>query len=240
MNIRMKTAYLILCGLWAMEMQSALSHGVKLAALRFKIAYLAEIIAKEHKHKDSVHHVKLSIIGPQAKNAPEEIRKNGCWGLAYLDKAGEHAHIFINSKLKNECEIKQTQAIFHELAHAYDPYYHLVCDLYNKISVCDPFPDKDMFTYYPYLRNDARAYIAHLKARGSLNAGLQLLSYEWYAEWQSIQWMAKYTPQQAEDLRAFYATLIDHKLERLDSPEYPPVTVMLKWLNEPSIVAGRT
>lgn len=203
----------------------------KIAALKMRVQGLTAVMAREYAHKDVAPNVHVEIVPPRAQYAPSIIKDGKAWGAAKVDHE-DGTLILINAALKNQPPEVQSFAILHELAHAYDFYINDTDDIYEQLSLCEPHSLRDIFTYYPYLREDAQAYINKLKKRGDLTSGLQILSYEWYADWKALNVMKRILPSEALDLKEKYEFLIASHMERLNSPEYPPLEILLKWLNE--------
>lgn len=232
MNDMIKNIYCVLCFLYVVQSEAVLPHVAKLAALRNKTHHLVDVITKnEYPNKMPVRKIAIDFFGPRSKDAPEEIKRNQNLGLMHISDGGRKAHIIINHKLKNEPEAEQVYTIFHEIAHAYDPHLERVLKMYKKMSLSNSFPTKDIFCWYPHVKEDARACIIKYKELGNIRAGIQVLSYEWHADWQAIQWMKKYTPEDAEYLKKWYAYLI-HQNYQDEEIAYPPSEEILKWLKE--------
>lgn len=217
---------------WSCDSQTTrFLHIAKVAALQLRAEKLMAVMAKEYAHKDVVTRVNLDVISRRSKYAPP-IMTGRVNGLAFINNDESDHYIVMNSKLKNESPADQSHAILHELAHVYDPYFHDTQDIYAQLSLCDARSQRDIFTYYPYLREDAQACIKKLKAKGDIISGLQILSYEWYADWKASNVMKRVVPEEAQELRDKYEQLMGKGVESLNTPEYPPFEVLVKWLGE--------
>lgn len=209
----------------------------KTALLVERTIHLMRAMTQEHAHITPLRKVTFEIINPRSKYAPIDMKSGGCLGATITkDDAVAHAipmeadaHIMINDAIKNFSGPHQTQTILHELAHAYDPHLESVRKLYAAINLCDTASITDVFTHYPHLRNDAHMCIAALKANGQHTTGLKVLSYEWYAEWKSLQLMKKYALYEAQALQKFF---VQHPETSRNAPEYPPKEMLMKWLSE--------
>jgi len=233
MKSSMKFMYLFVGMLWAHNGNTSLTQVAKLAALQTRAVYLMNIMAKEYAHKDaSAHSVSLQMVNPQSKYAPASMRNGTVMGRTSFNFDELKAYIILNTNLKDASPAQQTHAILHELAHAYDPYLEHVLDIYDGFNVCNPQFGRDAFTYYPYLREDAHECIEKLKAKGNRMAGLQILSYEWYADWKAMNVTLRKLPGEARALRSEYRGHIDNGLERFDTPRYPPLEILVKWLSQ--------
>lgn len=154
-------------------------------------------------------------------------------GRAFLTMSGDKKNvtILINKLVGFMDDAVQTQIILHELAHAYDAqlWKHTILSNGDVYAVSQSEYAQTFDAYY-HLRRYADWSMARHKVRVKV-----VLSYEWYAQWQSIQWMKKYTPHLINDFKKhlerkvrddkMWATFITRS-----SLYYPPANVMLKWL----------
>lgn len=204
----------------------------KLAALALRAERLVQIIASEHAHQVPSKKITLTIFNPKSPDVPDEISSQDVLGLTIKDWKLGNAHILISSRLKDVISIEQTRNILHELAHAYDPFLKSTARLYH--TQCHPmengfYPSDYLFAHYPYLKDDAQAYVSHYES-SEATAAAEPLSYEWYADWQAIQWMKKLFPDEARELEEYQTKLLARNCQRSHSPEYPPLEVLVKWL----------
>lgn len=115
----------------------------------------------------------------------------------------------------------QAYIIFHELAHAYD------LTLWYRGND-DPDYVQD-FHGYPCIQDEAREYIAEVNQQ--LGYPVEILSYEWYAEWKAIQFMKTRSSKEIRAVRNYLQKKRDQeKEEGISSYHYPPARLMLRWL----------
>jgi len=133
------------------------------------------------------------------------------FGAAYaqINYTGPNKIVF-GAKVKDFPLYKQPFYILHELAHVYDPV------LRNNGGIMQSFDD------YPHLKKYIKAYNNKIKS---------MIPCEWHADWQAIQWMKKYTPERAQELRDYYNSFVAAGIQYSHFPQYAPYELMAQWLS---------
>jgi hypothetical protein len=167
--------------------------------------------------------VKIEIVEAHDPRIAESMRRSSdTAAVTNMRIEGEEriATIYICNRVKYFEKGIQAYIIFHELAHAYDP------NLWNGMSEDDYF--KQNFYGYPCIQEEAQEYMDNQQ----LGFPVEILSYEWYAEWKAIQKMKRHRPShEIRALERYFQQKRDReKDEGITSYKYPPAKLLLKWL----------
>ena len=188
-------------------------------------AYDLAAKVKSEQNKIRLESLTFEMIDPQNWRSPEEIRNKSVIALTTITTtyAGVRSvRIFLSEDLRYVESAILIQAIFHELAHAYDTQ----C---SNGSMHDARYVQNLY-YYSAIKDDAQQYIDDLRERLGWHEDIH--SYEWYAEWQSLQWMKKYTPEVVEKFKKHLRERIaQEKKDFISSYHYPPATLLMKWIS---------
>lgn len=189
------------------------------AALLKKAYKLAEAIAHENDRTNKVQVASIIFeLLPSVKFAQNVV---GFSKMSSPNSRGRNqtVRIQLSRALKQNSIALQIQTILHELAHAYDKH------LWDVVAV---EKNETSFDSYRFLKNDM------LACQKKWNkAAPEMSSKEWYAEWQSIQWMKKYAPKHVAVLKEeFNEWAQEDKHQGVSSLVYPPADILLKWLSE--------
>lgn len=206
----------------------------KLAALYRKAVTLKSMVTQEASKHVVPRKVTLGIANPQSLHAPKDIKKGAMAIVGHNWNTSRIACMILSSDLIHKNHLVQSRVILHELAHAYDPFLKPVALVYamQYIPMEDGFyPDACPLSYYPHIEHDARRCLKEYQKNGKPEG--ELLAYEWHADWQSIQWMKKYLPKEAHDLKVYQQDLIKQGYKRSPCPQYPSLEQLVKWLEEP-------
>lgn len=186
-------------------------------ALLKKAYELAEKIAHENDRTSKIQIFPITFEMVSEKELPLSAARVSL--VAHNTRGRNHyAHIKLSRGLLRASAALQARNILHELAHAYDQH---LWDTFNTGKY------DSSFECYPFLKNDMQA----CKRKWS-KAAPEMIASEWYADWQSVQWLKKYVPERGARLkRELLAEVEYEKHQGLTSLIYPPSEMLLKWLS---------